>query len=416
MRNSMVAGKGRAAVLRCGLRFSPVVCLSAYSLSSGLLLGCASAPSSLTRLELAQQVAARSTGESTLVTRAQKPEAEAAKPAPAGSLLDVSHQEFQGAQEGEVTARIRATVNGVPILDQEVREAVRPALMETRQLPEPERRSRQSEIIQQQLEHIIDRELIIQEAFGLLKQRPQVLDKLKQSAGKEADRQLRAMKKRLAQQGIEVPTEAEFRAFLHSQGMSLESMRRRMEREYMAMEWMSSRIAPAFDRIGHESILEYYQQHPEEFQVPDSVKWQDIFIDASKFPNRTQARQLADQLARQGRAGEDFRQLVMQHDDGDSSYRNGEGYGQRRGEIKPPQAEPMLFRMPEGEIDILELANGYHVIRLVKRDYAGQVPLDDKTQATIRNKLKAQVWEREYKRIVSNLKRKAAIEISTAAP
>ena len=117
------------------------------------------------------------------------------------------------------------------------------------------------------------------------------------------------------------------------------------------------------------------------------------------------------------RQGEDFLKLVAQFDNGDSSYRNGEGYGHHRAEIKPPEAEPYLFKMTEGEIGpIVEQANGYHVIRLLKRDYAGLKPLDEKTQKAIRQKMEGEVWEREYKRLVADLKRSAAIEISTGTP
>src|SRR5207244_5455682 len=171
----------------------------------------------LSMVELANQVMARSAGESATLARAQKPETEVAKPAAVGSSLDGGNKEFPGPQEGEVTARVRATANGVPILDQEVREAVRPALLETRSLPEPDRSARQNEIVQQQLDHLIEREIILQEAFGFLEKRPQVLDKLKQSASKEADKQIRAMKKRLAAQGITVQTDDEFKAFFRAQ-------------------------------------------------------------------------------------------------------------------------------------------------------------------------------------------------------
>ena len=117
------------------------------------------------------------------------------------------------------------------------------------------------------------------------------------------------------------------------------------------------------------------------------------------------------------RQGANFLQLVAQFDNGDSSYRNGEGYGHRHGEIKPPEAEPYLFRMSEGEIGpIVEQANGFHVMRLVKRQVAGLKPFDAKTQKAIKNKLEMQVWEREYKRVLADLKRKASIQISTGTP
>ena len=79
--------------------------------------------------------------------------------------------------------------------------------------------------------------------------------------------------------------------------------------------------------------------------------------------------------------------------------------------------EPILFELKEGQIGpVVEVSQGFHVIRAVKRDYAGLKPLDEKTQKAIRQKLEGEVWEREYKRLVADLKRSAAIEISTGTP
>jgi parvulin-like peptidyl-prolyl isomerase len=214
-----------------------------------------------------------------------------------------------------------------------------------------------------------------------------------------------------------IKTDEEFKAYLRSQGLTLAGVRRQVERSFMAMEYMRNLLIPKIDRIGHEQIQEYYQKHPEEFQLADNVVWQDIFIEAGKFPNRDAARQFALQLAAKARAGEDFQQLVLKYDQGDSSYRNGEGYGHRHGEIKPLEAEEILFKMHDGEVGpVIELTNGFHVIRLAKRDYAGLKPFDAKTQTAVRNKLQNDAWDKEYKRVVASLKRQAAIEVSIGTP
>jgi parvulin-like peptidyl-prolyl isomerase len=179
---------------------------------------------------------------------------------------------------------------------------------------------------------------------------------------------------------------------------------------------MKGMIFPRVDRAtGHQEIVEYYRDHPSEFQQVDSVKWHDIFVDAARYRSREEARAVADQLASRARSGEDVIQLVK-YDNGDASYRNGEGLGQKRGEIKPVEAEAILFAMREGESRVLELPNGYHVVRLVKREFAGQLPLDDKTQDVIRKKLQMQVVDKETKRFVEELKLKATIEIDPAFP
>jgi parvulin-like peptidyl-prolyl isomerase len=344
------------------------------------------------------------------VSRLQKPDNDAPKSSPGRSVLDLAAYQTPTPSNGEIAALIRATVNGRAILDEEVREAVYPFLLQTQSLPEPERTARRKEIFEKELQQLIEREVILQDMFERLKDKKQALEKLKEVAGKEFDKKMRETRKTM-----KIKTDEEMKAFLRMQGLSMEGVRRQIERTFMAMEYMRNRIFPAIERIGHEQIREYYEGHPEEFQVADSVAWQDIFLDAGKYPSREAARQLAVQLIAQARAGADFRQLVTKYDQGNSSYLNGEGYGHRRGEIKPSEAEPILFSLKDGDLGMVELTNGFHIVRLVKREQAGLKPFDDKTQTAIRNKLQSQVWEREYQRIVRDLTKRASIDISARA-
>jgi parvulin-like peptidyl-prolyl isomerase len=347
----------------------------------------------------------------TTVARSQQPENEPVKPSgKRGCILDLVSYEAPAPTGSEVAARIRATVNNEPILDEEVREAIYPYLTATQNLPEPERSTRRKDAFEKELQQLIEREVALQDMFVKLKDRGNILDKLKEAATKEFDKKLRELRRR-----SNVKSDEEFKLMLRAQGLTLAGVQRQVERNFMAMEYMRNRILPAIDRITQQQILEYYNQHPEEFRVQDSVTWQDIFIDASKFPQRGAARQFADQLAARARSGDDFLKLVTQYDNGDSSYRKGEGFGHRRGEIKPAQAEGPLFQMRDGEIGpVIELTNGYHVIKLVKREYAGLKPFDEKTQLAVRNKLQQETWDREYKRIMNDLKRHASIEVSTS--
>jgi peptidyl-prolyl cis-trans isomerase SurA len=150
--------------------------------------------------------------------------------------------------------------------------------------------------------------------------------------------------------------------------------------------------------------------------VDDSVDWQDIFIDANKYPSRESARRFADQILMRARNGEDFVKLAK-FDNGSSSYQNAEGLGHKRGEVNPTEVEPILFQMHDGEIGpLVELPTGFHIVRLVKRQYAGQLTLDEKTQTEIRRKLQAETFDREAKKLIEELRSKASIEIASSTP
>jgi hypothetical protein len=309
---------------------------------------------------------------------------------------------------GKLRVSVRAWVNEKPIFDDEVRQACSPFFADVSRLPEPQRTAQQVEIFKRELNGLIDREVILQEVYRKLEKNPKVLEKLNAAANKEFEKQLANMRKRSG-----VKNDDELKALIAREGTTLESMRKQFTRTFLSQEFMKSVVFDRVDpQVGHLQVEEYYREHLNEFQKVDTVKWQDLFIALGpKHPTMADVRRFADELIARLKRGEDIKKLV-QYDDGDSRYRNGDGYGQRKGEIKPAELEPYLFRMKDGDIGpLVALSTGVHVFRLVKRDYAGQMPFDLKVQQTIVNKIKGEAYGREYKRLLNDLRSKAIVEI-----
>jgi peptidyl-prolyl cis-trans isomerase SurA len=349
------------------------------------------------------------------VQRSQKPDGESVKQTSFSGLLDKAPVPLTERAEGEVVAAIRATVNGVPILEQEVLNASYYSLQEVSSLPEPERSQKVQEVKKKAIDALIERELILQDVQNRFSKGPglKFLDKLKEAADKEFDRQVvRNTKKK-----FNCKNDEELKNLLRTQGVTLEGLRRQFQRQFIYQQYMQFLVQPRLDRIGHQEIEEYYRSHPEEFQAQDSVDWQDIFIATARFPTRDAARLFAEGLRARARAGEDFAAMARQHDMGTSSYQGGAGIGHRHGEIRPHEVEPYLFQMRQGDVgELVELENGFHVIRVAKREYAGQKPFGEDTQEAIREKLRNDVFNRESKSIVADLRRKATIEVARGTP
>jgi parvulin-like peptidyl-prolyl isomerase len=318
--------------------------------------------------------------------RSQKPDG------PAGSEV----RPVSVALPGAAGTGVRARVNGVPILDSEVTEA---RLM----MPNVER--------DKILEQLIDRELLVKDAEAKLRKvnKMDVIDKVKEFAKKDFQKWVRANK-------TQFKSEEEFKAYLLASGTSYEGQLRFRERMYIADEYMRSNVGRYIERAaGREELFDYYSTHPEEFTRVDSVQWMDIFIDASKQPNKKKARERAEEVAALARRGDDFRALCMQYDDGVASQKKGTlagiGDGTKREDIRPTEAARVLFALHDGEVgDIIELPSGYHVIKLIKREHAGLAPFDEKAQQAIREKLRNEVFNREAKRFVEDLRNKSNIE------
>ena len=319
-------------------------------------------------------------------------------------LLNMPVDRPADAEHALPAATIRAVVNGELILEQEVR------LSYVQQLRIAGTEAEKKEALKQAVESLIDREVVLQDAIAKLKrggkQGEAFLKKIQEITDEEFEKSwLRPMLKAQHLSG-----RAELAATMKKGGLSLEVYRRWWERNWMARQYLMSRLESQINRIGHTEVSEYYDSHRDEYMQPDSVDWQDIFIDAGRHASPAAAREFADSLVQRVRQGEEFAKLSSEFDNGESKFRKGAGQGHKRGEIFPPEAESLLFQMHEGDMNIVECPHGFHVIRLVKRQYAGPIPFDAKVQKEIHEKLRNLVFQRERDSIVKDLKRKAVID------
>src|SRR5262249_48182176 len=152
------------------------------------------------------------------------------------------------------------------ILDEEVLAAASQSLAGART---PEERAR---VLNDKLNELIDREGVLQDAIARLsgKGGQKDLKVLEDAAPQQVRKQW--LHKMMA--GNHFTSEEEFKRFLRERNMPLEMVQRHWTRNFMAMEYLRHRIDPHLQKIGHLQVAEYYQRHPEEFQVGDEVRWQ----------------------------------------------------------------------------------------------------------------------------------------------
>lgn len=298
------------------------------------------------------------------------------------------------------------------ITDQEVIEAVRQRLGEFRDLPGAARVAKERTLYTEELRRIIERELILDDMYTKLKKqgRLTLVDEIKEFAEKAADQNLRAIRK-----GSGLTTDEEFQSMLRAQGLTQPVIRRQMERQLMADEYVRSAIKEKGRTPGFADIRAYYEQHPDEFKTDDKVKWLDIFISFNKHPTRQAAYQHADKVRTEAANGADFVALVKQHDNGLAIGAGGVGVGSKRGEIQPPDVERIVWSLKPGEVsNLIETPTGYHIVKVAEREYAGIRTFDVKVQNQIREKLLRQYREAEYHKLIEELWRKGAVRVIEA--
>ncbi|MBA4188911.1 MAG: hypothetical protein C0467_13015 [Planctomycetaceae bacterium] len=295
------------------------------------------------------------------------------------------------------------------VTDQEVIEAVRQRLGELNGVDAHLRKEKEKELYAAELRRIIARELILDEMYGKLKKggKMAAIDDIKDYAGKAADHTLRGIRKHYGN-----VTEEEFLEILRTQGLTLPVIRRQLERQTMADEYVRSVLKDKARTPGLADIRDYYDKHPDEFKTTDRVKWFDIFVSFNKHPTARAAYDHAMSVFQKASLGADFGALAKQYDDGLSAMQGGLGIGSERGKIQPADVESTVWALKEGEVsELIQTPVGYHIVKVMKREYAGVRPFDAKVQSDVREKLLSKYREGEVQKLVAELWRKGPVRL-----
>lgn len=295
------------------------------------------------------------------------------------------------------------------ITDQEVIESVWQQNDELMKLDGHELEAKKKELYSAALRKTIERELILDEMYTKLKKanKPQVIDEIKDLAVQMTDKQIRMMK-----QKIGAKTDEDLNAWLRVQGLTLPVFRRQFERQIMSQQFVNSMLKEKGRKAGLAEVREYYDKHPEEFKTPDRVKWQHVFVSLAKHADARAAHDHAEALRRSAASGTDLAALSKQYDDGIAGKQNGFGVGETRGEILPADVEPTVWALKPGQLSaVIQTPTGFHVVKVIERDYAGVQPFDAKVQTKIRDKLNDALYDADAKKMIDDLWRKGVVRI-----
>lgn len=330
--------------------------------------------------------------------------------APAGPVTPASATAPAGVPRIKVVALVG---KDHVVTDEEVWESVRQRVMDYCTVSQGrvfKDAQKEKVVYAEELRRVVERELILDEMTAKLKKggKPGLMDELKEFSAKAADRELRRRRKLMG-----VQTEDELRDIFATQGLTLPVVRRQLERQLMANEYVRSVLKEKGKLPGLAEVRAYYDAHPDEFKTADRVKWLDIFVSPNKFPSREAAAAHAAAVQREAAApGADFAALSKKYDHGLAGQQGGEGVGQKRGEIRPAELEEAVWALVPGQVSgVIETPAGYHVVAVAEREFAGVRPYDVKTQTEVREKLLDKLHDREYRRLVDELWRRGVVKV-----
>jgi parvulin-like peptidyl-prolyl isomerase len=285
---------------------------------------------------------------------------------------------------GEVIDRIAATVNGDVITLSELKEAT----LSANQGPaSPQTQG-------QVLEDMIEEKLLEQEAKKL---RVQVTEK-------EIDAAIEGVKTRFNltdEQMVEV---------LKKQNLTPQTFREQWRRQLLANKVIGAQVQGQI-AVTEDEIKKYYEQNNGKSESIAETKIAHILIPVTSPDQEEQTKNLAEEVTKLAKSGQDFGELAKKYSKDDSSAQKGGDLGYfKKGEMAE-ELEKAVEETPPGEIiGPVRSPAGYHIIKVIDKKKAEATPLDKSKEDEIRETLYQQKVEIAIKAWLEDVKKTAYIE------
>lgn len=165
------------------------------------------------------------------------------------------------------------------------------------------------------------------------------------------------------------PTEAELKAFFEkNQARYASAIPEKRKANYIVID--NAKVSQRVE-VTREDLLRYYNQHRDEYRVPDEVRLRLIQVrtpapgpDGKVDPKAVDAaKQKAEDIIKKLKAGGNFADLAKKESDDPSKENGGELGWIGRGRI--PDIEDQIFALNKGQTsDVLRSALGFNIVRL----------------------------------------------------
>jgi peptidyl-prolyl cis-trans isomerase SurA len=154
----------------------------------------------------------------------------------------------------------------------------------------------------------------------------------------------------------------------------------------------------------------YYQEHRDRFALPEEYTLSQIFLKARTSVDPADAKAKAREVLTQLKRGESFEDLALQYSDDPTGSRGGRLGLVRQGELLPAIERGVSNLVPGGISDVIESAEGLHIVRLDDKKPKEFRPYDE-----VRQEIQALVFQQKsedmFQAWLADLKNKAYIEI-----
>lgn len=311
---------------------------------------------------------------------------------PAGVLAN----EIAGSQ-------VVATVNGQPILADDILEKYSGFLIRMQQSAPPSVYNRERlKIIKRDLNSMIDRRLLIEALRATIK--PKQYDSaIDQLGGMWEQEQLSKLKERL-----KVNTRHEVEVKLAEQGMSLDLLQSEFINQALAVQFLQQK-AKGNSKPRREELLAYYRENIKDYEFKGRVRWQHIVVREKAHSSPTAAANVFSQVVAELQQQVPFEEVAKKYSDASTKNDGGVWGWSKEGSLKNKELEKTLWSLPVGLIGGPVKVDGEtQVVRVMEREPAGRQPFHE-VQKEIEDKITNSRRKNASDAVLKDLKSRAEI-------
>ncbi len=300
--------------------------------------------------------------------------------------------------QAAVVERIVAVVNGEIILESQLEERGKAMFAEAKKDPDPAaRKRREASLRKEVLDHLVDEELLQQQARELkIVVTPQDVDRMIDDVKKRNNLDDTTLVDALAQQG-----------------MDLVGYREVVKKQITRLRVLDVAVRARVS-VTDEDVRRYYESNLKQLGADRKVRASHIFLGIPPEATAAEADQIrkrALQLVQRARSGEDFAKLARENSQDTATRSEGGDLGYFGRGMLPPAVEEIVFSMAPGEVrGPVRAERGFHVIKLVDRKDEKARPFED-VKEQIREQLMQQEMEKHTRSWLAEMRRKAHVNI-----
>ena len=300
-------------------------------------------------------------------------------------------------------SQVVATVNGQPILADDVLEKYSVFLEQMRQKISPEEYQQQRmSIIKRDLSSMVDRKLLIEALRSTIKpeQFASVTDQLTQMWERE---QLSKIQEKLG-----VNTRHEVELAMAQKGVSLDLIRDEFINQAMAIQFLQQK-AKGGSKPRRGEMLAYYREHIKDYEFKGKVRWQHIAIRFAQHDSKDKARAVFQQAVDELYKQVPFEEVAKKYSDAPTKIDGGVWGWTDQGSLANAKLEKTVWSIPIGLIGgPVENDQEIQLVRVLERTEAGRRPFHE-VQNEIEQKIVNSRRQNASSAVLKDLKSRAEI-------